>query len=205
MGEAEVPLQKSDATAARPPLRAIPPLSAMLLAVVGFGATLGPAAIAARLSRSLAAAVEAGDVDDARRILSHGGDPNGFVGSETLVGRAVADGRRELVALLLSKGADPSSPLSTGETPLLRAITLHDRATAKLLLEAGASPNLRSAWGELPLHRAAAAGDTGTVRLLLEHGADPGALGPDSRTALLVATETSHPEVAEILRERGRS
>jgi uncharacterized protein len=183
-------------------LRSLPPISALLLAVAGFGATLGPAAVSAKLSRTLASAVMRGDPEEASKALSRGADPNGWAGGETLVGRALGDGRSELVRLLLEHGADPNAVLASGETPLLRAVTARDLPMVRLLLDSGASANLRSPWGELPLHRAAAAGHPQIVELLLARGADPTALGPDARSAALVAAEASHRDVAARLARR---
>jgi ankyrin repeat protein len=135
-----------------------------------------------------------------------------------------APGVREVVALLLDRGADPNEVFQNeyGAMPVLygAAGVAHDLETTRLLLDRGANPDD----GESVYH-AVEADDTACLELLLERGAtvrDTNALGnamrdaakvrvllergdlrptdPELRDALLHATD---PAVAELLIAHG--
>lgn len=60
--------------------------------------------------------------------------------------------RKELVAILLKKGADVNAVDYKGESPLFKAATLPSEACVKLLLEQGAKPNTMTNDGQNILH-----------------------------------------------------
>lgn len=76
----------------------------------------------------------------------------------------------ELVAYLLSRGANPNSICEFGETPLL--LSIYEPGKVWLLLQNGADINKHDWNGLTPLHKAARAGQFKTVLLLLRNGAD---------------------------------
>jgi ankyrin repeat protein len=55
----------------------------------------------------------------------------------------------------------------------------------------------------MALISAAENGHTATVKALLDHGANPNAQNNQQKTALLVAIEKGHAEVAELLKNKG--
>ena len=179
-----------------------------------------PDVAAALLSRTPALDVfEAAAVGDAERIA-------GLVDADPSLANAVArDGysplglasffkRRDVVKVLLERGAKPSAPSrDQGFTPLHSAVAtdagdaVHE--IVRLLLDAGADPNAKSREGGTPLHSAAFTGDLEIAELLLAYGADPSATDPKGHTPLEVARDRKNVEVATALhhasRKRGES
>jgi len=112
--------------------------------------------------------------------------------------------RRDVVEVLLERGAKPSVPSrDQGFTPLHSAVaTDAGDATAeivRLLLDAGADPNMKSREGGTPLHSAAFTGDLEIVELLLAHGADPAATDTKRHTPLDIARDRKNDAVASAL------
>lgn len=112
--------------------------------------------------------------------------------------------RRDVVKVLLERGAKPSAPSrDQGFTPLHSAVAtdagdaVHE--IVRGLLEAGADPNAKSREGGTPLHSAAFTGDLEIAEMLLAYGADPTATDAKSLTALDIARDRRKVEVAALL------
>ncbi len=127
--------------------------------------------------------------------------PDGF----TPLHLAAFFGHRDAVALLAERGADVGV-VSRHEfvrvTPLHSAVAgegAADPETVEELLQRGAPVNATAEGGHTPLHSAAQNGDAAMVRLLLAHGGDPAAARDDGRTAIDLAREGGHDEVAGLL------
>jgi ankyrin repeat protein len=112
--------------------------------------------------------------------------------------------RRDVVKVLLERGAKPSVPSrDQGFTPLHSAVAtdagdaIHE--IVRLLLDAGADPNAKSREGGTPLHSAAFTGDLEIAELLLAYGADPNAADPKGQTPLDIARDRRNVEVAALL------
>ncbi len=113
---------------------------------------------------------------------------------------AVQANQEEIVATLLSKGADPNAANRYGITPLWLAATNGSAAVTRMLLKAGADATATLPHGETALMAAARTGVPETVRLLIEAGSDPNA-HEDSQgeTALIWAAAENHAEAIQAL------
>ena len=128
---------------------------------------------------SLARAVQVGDLDRVRRLVSTGTpvDVKGYQGA-TPIYWALRTGAAQSFRLLLELGADPNGILENGSTVLHMSVVNPNPIYLAMLLRAGANPNLREP-GDLqltPLFYAipvnSTLGDFDRVRMLVEAGAD---------------------------------
>jgi hypothetical protein len=121
---------------------------------------------------------------------------------ETPLHRAVEKGMKELVELLLKKGARAGVRSATGETPLHLAALHPEPVFAELLLAAGADPKVRNDHGESALHWAALSGNPLTLQRLLARGADANARDQKGNLPLHGAADGGHDGVAKLLLAR---
>ena len=168
-------------------------------------------------------------------LFEHGApvdEENPETGS-TPLNEAARKGHREVVALLLAKGADPSrrDPAAPARSRMPRAAAMPrslellivaggpaaaeigallieaaikgQTQIADLLIAKGANVNARDKSGATPLHQAALKGNLGFAALLLQHGADVNARDGDGATPLHNAALSGHREVAELLLDKG--
>jgi ankyrin repeat protein len=129
------------------------------------------------LSLQLKQACSSGDLDEVRRLLDAGADPNSTDehGSGTLL-----TFHSVVIEYLLSHGADPNTQTNENGSSVLAGLAyVNQLECVRILLEHGADPNSgRKESGETPLHHALSKDqpDRGPlVKLLLDHGADPNA------------------------------
>ena len=130
-------------------------------------------------------------------------------GATPVLALAVGGGARELVEVLLSKGADPNDG-GSAESPLARAASRSDAALVDVLLKAGADPNRSVSGSPHPLTAAARAGSLACVESLLARGARPRARdlkvaieqagGPDAKAiaARLEALKSKAPRASRV-------
>src|SRR5208337_2012632 len=85
---------------------------------------------------------------------------------------AVENGHKDVVELLLAKGADVNAKDKSGVTPLHIAAQKGHRDVAELLLATKADVNAKDNNGTTPLHAAAQLGYRDLAELLLSKGAD---------------------------------
>lgn len=127
----------------------------------------------------LTLAIEKKDVKAVRFLLDGGADANiPTADGDAAIYRAAAEGRRELVELLLKYGVDGDPEviktlLETGTTPLHQAAETGDAAQVKALLDAGAKAEIADRQRFLPIHLANAKGYTEIVRLLVPKASKP--------------------------------
>ena len=144
-----------------------------------------------------------------------------------------ADGREVFVDLLLKAGADPEARGADGHTAmetalingrvqvatllaprgkpidanaLLLVLAQHgtrDRYALAFLLQRGANLNAQGPDGDTPLLIAVRRNDRVFVRHLLDRGADPFVTDARGKSALAVAEELGHEDVARLLRNQG--
>ncbi|MBC7804540.1 MAG: ankyrin repeat domain-containing protein [Akkermansiaceae bacterium] len=117
-------------------------------------AAADPNAAARNGAGVLARAVIGGNLVVAKALLDAGADPDGAGSSAppntSPLWVAVAMKKRDLVNLLLERGANTNTGDSVSDTPFGVAVSGGDATIARMLLEAGADP-LRPALSNLPL------------------------------------------------------
>ncbi|OIW25038.1 hypothetical protein CONLIGDRAFT_583453, partial [Coniochaeta ligniaria NRRL 30616] len=100
---------------------------------------------------------------------------------------AAFHGHKNIVQLLLKKGANIEAKDYRNRTPLLWAACRGCEDVVQLLLEKGANIEAKDYWNLTPLLWAACRGCEDVVQLLLERGANIEARDPDGETPLLLA------------------
>ena len=146
-----------------------------------------------------------GKIGKVRRLLSTGlVDVNNMdLTNWTILGKAAAYGHKDVVDLLLSKGADPNMENTNGLSPLHRAANHGSKDVVKLLLGKGAEPNKTDRDGRTPLHWAALRNFDGVAKLLLNTGAELDKADKDGRTPLHHAAWNNHEDVVKVLLDEG--
>ncbi|MEH1854478.1 MAG: ankyrin repeat domain-containing protein [Nostoc sp.] len=120
---------------------------------------------------------------------------------------AVEQGNKQVVELLIAKGADVNARTNYGETPLHLAAEQGNKQVVELLIAKGADVNARTNYwfwlnhnGETPLHLAAEQGNKQVVELLIAKGADVNAKNNDDMTPLHLAYDL---DVVKLLIAKG--
>lgn len=150
-------------------------------------------------------AVARGDQADVRRHLA--ADParvHGAPGARlNPLHQAILRRQTPIALLLLSRGADPQAPDSSGRTPLHLAVERGDLDVVWALLQRGADPTRRDKIGWTPLHHAAAKDQLRIARMLLDAGVDPNVRSERGGTALHEAAASGGAEMVRLLLARG--
>ena len=152
-------------------------------------------------------AAAAGQLDRVKQLLekdpalAKSYSPDGF----PVFALAAAFGHLPVVRYLFEKEANVNAAATngTGYNALTGAVTSGHKEIAVWLLENGAHANYCYGPGYTPLLAAAANGRIEIVKALLEHGADLHAKANDGKSAVVIAEERKHPEIAAFLRARG--
>ena len=157
-------------------------------------------------------AVQSGDLESAKLLLAAGANVNDRAANGvSAIAMAAIMGRRDLLRLLVDRGADVDAA-DGGYTALLASVLRQDYDAAKLLLMHGANPNAiltkpsptrASGFAEYTFHYrwlgatafyiAAMFYDVDMMRMLAAHGADPSAGKQDGSTPLMAAAGTPKP------------
>jgi ankyrin repeat protein len=124
--------------------------------------------------------------------------PDGF----PIIALAAVFGHLDVVRYLADCGADINASANNGSgyNSLTGAVASGHTEIVQWLLQRGANPNHRYGASYSPLLTAAANGHLEIVKLLLAHRAELHATTNDGKSALALATERNHPDVAEYLR-----
>ncbi len=140
------------------------------------------------MSNALHIAAVRGDVEEVKRLLAEGTDPNVVDRDyDTPLHLAADASQAEAVSVLLQAGADPNARCRDGDTPLHRG--LRSIGITEVLFRAGAQM-LPDATGATPLHFAAHLNLDSVIPILLQRGADIDRQDIDGDTALHDAIRT---------------
>lgn len=140
-------------------------------------------------------------------LLALGADPHGRSSDgDTALVFASREASIDVVKSLLVHGSTVNEVGLNRETPLLRAARSQRIDLVRLFLEAGANPNVFDARGNTPLMYAAMYDSPQLATLLLDRGANPDSVDTArGRTALMLASETSHVKtMARLLQRHAR-
>lgn len=185
-------------------------------------------ALEAPVSTPLVQAAHHGDVEAAERQLREGADVDAVSalgmtplmwsfqplillpktsGDDPAETRAFFDRQKrklQIAQLLLERGADVALVDGHGMTALHYLVLMHGEEqplveTLRAFMARGADPNVSNKDRVTPLMFAAFRDRPQLVGQLLSAGADPKAIADDGSTALSIARERGHTEVAEVL------
>ncbi len=153
---------------------------------------------------SVAAAVEANDTVQVRRLLASGADVNATqVDGMTALHWAVQRSDGAMTTLLLESGANVDAANMYGVRPLSLACENGTADVVRMLLEKKADPNAQRAGGETVLMTAARTGNVEVIRLLTHAGADVNAREQHQQTAIMWAAAEGHTDVVRLLMDAG--
>ena len=154
----------------------------------------------------LAFAAERNNLEITKLLIENGADVNkkNDLGSAPLH-YATRYNNLEMVKLLVKNGADVNQISSLDDNvPLEYAIYNDNSEMAKFLVEAGADVNsAEEGLYTTPLNEAVKSGNLETVQFLIENGADIYATNYQDRTALDIAIQNDHYNIAQFLRQKG--
>lgn len=151
-------------------------------------------------------AAENGNAAIVAALLEHGADPNtALPAGETALMTAARTGSVATLEALLARGADPNAREGwRGQTALMWAAHENNAAAIRALLAAGAERDARSDGGDFTaLLFAVRAGAIDATRTLVDAGADPNQTLADGTSALVLAAQNAHYELAAALLSRG--
>ena len=144
-------------------------------------------------------AIAMGEVDEVKRLLEEGADPN-WIDANISMDPLYITAREENLAilnLLIAAGAVIDG--YEGARALTVSAGLGNVEMVELLLAHGADPNLRQRGANSALMVAAAQGQARVVSLLLKEGVYKGLRNTEGQTALDLARRAGHEDVVALL------
>ena len=154
---------------------------------------------------TLAEALWDEDIESAGLLVLIGADVNKVHEVEpgatvTLLEVLAVKQKYRAVEFLLQKGADPNRRCESGQTALFQPAANGDERMVTLLLTYEANPNIReNRRGDVALHFAAMEGHVGVVKALVGFGAEPHPANAKGITPLMLAMQSGHRAVVELL------
>jgi ankyrin repeat protein len=110
---------------------------------------------------------------------------------------------KDLMEMLVAKGADVNAMASSGATPLFWAVMRNQKDDADFLLSKGANINAPDAYGDTILDCALHMDNEKMVEYLVNKGADVNAVDQGGKRALTYALGMTSHKPAELLRQHG--
>jgi ankyrin repeat protein/tRNA A-37 threonylcarbamoyl transferase component Bud32 len=117
--------------------------------------------------------------------------------------RAVTTGKKEIVDLLIKRGANVDAMSTKKKTPLMVAVEKNLPEIVELLLKAEANPNLQDNTGDTAMWYAIFSSRIDIVQMLIAYGANLNLAGPSNITALIFAAQIKSLPIAKILVKSG--
>lgn len=117
------------------------------------------------------------------KLLLDAGMPATVFGRPAIA-TAIDWGHLEVIQVLLQHGSDLDVPDDSGQTLVMKAVSMRRRPILEALIRAGADANTPNEYKTTPLMVAAGQGDVGIVKVLLDAGANVKARTADGGTAL---------------------
>ena len=158
------------------------------------------------LKENLLHAVRTNSLDDIKKLIKAGADPNTSDNTRTTVlMHACENGWVEMVELLLEKGADPNFKNFSDKTAIRCAINSNNsddisKTICEMLIEYKADPNIVEDTGYSALMWGVTFSRKKTVELLLQHGANPNQTTlVEKITPLMLATSYGNKKSVELL------
>ncbi len=148
-------------------------------------------------------AAEKGNINAVKDFLDAGVNINAqddIVVGRTALREAAKNGHKEVVSLLLARGANVNVQDEYGNTALIWAATAGSKDIVKMLITHGADVNVQNENGDTALTLAAEKGQKDIVELLIYAGADINAEDKDGNTAEIIAAFRGDKDVVELLK-----
>ncbi len=114
-----------------------------------------------------------------------------------------ASRHKELLQLLISKGADVNTQAASGATPLFFAVLRDQPDDVKFLIDKGANVNAADAYGDTILDAALHLQYGSMIQILVDRGADVNAQDQSLHRPLTYALEMDDHKWAELLKKHG--
>ena len=139
---------------------------------------IGKSVFSGDIKKLLRQAIEKGNTEGVRRILSCGMFNESLLIKSRNLSHAARYGHKDVAKLLLDAGAAPNMADHGGYTPLITAADRGRKDLVQLLLDRGAQPNMAHHNGATPLDLAILGGHRDVVLLLIDGGAEPNMADP---------------------------